>query len=123
MALANTLAAYRRVIPISLPEPAMHQMVASPSCPLASHHIDHPELLLLHTAVARLAERFISNHTLSAPEREALGEYRGDVNALLPTLAGPAYDFAEQLAELATTVLDSESDSDRRAGGSSHRAA
>lgn len=85
-----------------------HTAVAR-SRPVASHHLDHPELLLLDNAVVRLAEHYIVKQTLTASQRGALCEYRTDLDALLEELEGPARDYAEQVVALAQTVLEAES--------------
>jgi hypothetical protein len=86
----------------------MDQTAVARSRPVASHHLDHPELLLLDNAVVRLAEHYIVMQTLTASQRDALCEYRTDLDALLEELEGPARDFAEQVVALAQTVLDAE---------------
>jgi hypothetical protein len=88
----------------------MHAPAAASPQVAASHHIDHPELLLLHTAVARVAERFITTQSLTAGQHEALLEYSADLDGLMPELAGPARDFALQLADLAHVVLEADAE-------------
>jgi hypothetical protein len=105
----------------------MDQTVVARSGPVASHHLDHPELLLLDNAVVRLAEHYIAKQTLTASQRGALCEYRTDLDALLKELEGPAREYAEQVVALAQTVLDGEADLPTVAGAdaprSAHRAA
>jgi hypothetical protein len=69
--------------------------------------LDHTELLLLDGAVARVTESFVMTHNLTTSQREILEEYGEDVKLLMPTLFGPARDFAEQIGELVRTVLAS----------------
>jgi len=78
-----------------------------------SHHLDHPELLLLDNAVARLTERYIVARSLTSMQRAALEAYRGDVDVLIPGLAGPARDYASHLADLADVVLRADADAQR----------
>lgn len=103
-----------------------HTAVAR-SRPVASHHLDHPELLLLDNAVVRLAEYYIVKQTLTPSQRSALCEYRTDLDALLEKLGGPAREYAEQVVALARTVLEAEADSSTADGAdapeSAHRAA
>lgn len=104
----------------------MDQTAVAPSRPAASHHLDHPELLLLDNAVVRVAEQYIAKHTLTATQRDALSEYRADLDELILTLAGPARDYAEQVVVLADTVLSAETAvraGDSKADGGAHRAA
>jgi hypothetical protein len=100
--------------------------VASPR-PVVTHHLDHAELLLLDNAIARLAERYIANGTLTATQRGVLGEYRSDLAALATDLAGPAREYADQVMALARTVLDSQADAAVHeladGSGGAHRAA
>lgn len=70
-----------------------------------SHHLDHVELLMLDSAVARLTETYCATRTLTASQREVLAEYGQDVGTSLADLQGPAREFAEQLAALVRTVL------------------
>jgi hypothetical protein len=86
-------------------------------------HLDHTELLLLDGAVTRLTESFVTTRTLSPAQREILEEYGEDVSQLLPTLSGPARDFAEQLAGLVDTVLASTARTVREKPGKSYAAA
>jgi hypothetical protein len=69
--------------------------------------LDHTELLLLDGAVARVTESFVITHKLTNTQRAILEEYGEDVKLLMPSLFGPARDFAEQLGELVRTVLAS----------------
>jgi hypothetical protein len=69
--------------------------------------LDHTELLLLDGAVARVTESFVMTHNLTKSQRAILEEYGEDVKLLMPSLFGPARDFAEQLGELVRTVLAS----------------
>lgn len=104
----------------------MNQTAVAPSRPVPSHHLDHPELLLLDNAVVRLAEQYITKHSLTATQRAALREYRMDLDELVATLEGPARDYAEQVVVLAGTVLEAEaaaSGDEPKAGTSAHRAA
>ena len=87
-----------------------HTAVASPR-PVATHHLDHPELLLLDNAVVRLAELYIAKRSLSESQRGALNEYQADLTILSTDLAGPARDYADQVLELARTSLDAQADS------------
>lgn len=73
---------------------------------LATHHLDHVELLMLDEAVARVSERFFISGALNASERAVLEEYGEDIDHLVSDLGGPARDFAEHLAALVDTVLD-----------------
>jgi hypothetical protein len=104
----------------------MHQMdVADPRLTV-SHHLDHLELLLLDGAVVRLAERFVTTHTLTTSQLDALREYRTDLDVLKATLVGPARDYAEHVIELAKTVLEADWDAPAATtadGASAHRAA
>lgn len=70
-----------------------------------SHHLDHVELLMLDSAVARLTETYCATRTLTPAQRELLAEYGDDVSAFLADLHGPAREFGEQLAALVRTVL------------------
>jgi hypothetical protein len=104
-----------------------HQMNVADPRPV-SHHLDHLELLLLDTAVTRLAEHYITSHTLTTSQREALVEYTTDLGTLIDTLVGPARDYAEHVLELAQTVGDAERDRSLSpaadsAAASAHRAA
>lgn len=67
--------------------------------------LDHTELLLLDGAVARVTESFVMTHKLTKSQRAILEEYGEDVKLLMPSLFGPARDFAEQIGELVRTVL------------------
>jgi hypothetical protein len=71
--------------------------------------LDHTELLLLDGAVARVTESFVMTHRLTKSQRAILEEYGEDVELLMPSLFGPARDFAEQIGELVRTVLASAS--------------
>jgi hypothetical protein len=106
----------------------MHHQIDIADPRPVSHHLDHLELLLLDTAVTRLTEHYITTHTLSTSQRDALVEYTTDLGTLIDTLVGPARDYAEHVLELARTVGDAESDrsmSPAADGGtaSAHRAA
>lgn len=71
----------------------------------ATQPTDHVELLMLDEAVARVSERFFLSGALSDAQRDVLAEYGEDVDHLLPSLRGPARDFAEQLGTLVEAVL------------------
>lgn len=105
----------------------MDQTAVAPSRPAASHHLDHPELLLLDNAVVRLAEQYIVRHTLTDSQRGALSAYRVDLDELMPELVGPAHDYAEQVVALACTVLEASAEATAADAGrpaeSAHRAA
>jgi hypothetical protein len=105
----------------------MNQTAVARSRPVPSHHLDHPELLLLDNAVVRLAEHYIVKQTLTASQRDALCEYRNDLDVLLEELEGPARDFAQQVVALAQTVLEAQADASTTDGAaasqSAHRAA
>jgi hypothetical protein len=98
--------------------------VASPRA-VVTHHLDHPELLLLDNAVARLAEQYIAKRTLTAAQRGALDEYLSDLNALALDLAGPAREYAIQAMALAGTILEADEAStvEIADGSGTHRAA
>lgn len=100
----------------------MSQMAVAGSRTAASHHLDHAELLLLDSAVSRIVERYIATRMLTAWQRTLLEDYRANVDVLVMTLAGPARDYAEQLADLTRTVLEADADAPSAASGA-HRAA
>jgi hypothetical protein len=64
---------------------------------------------LLDGAVTRVTESFVMTHKLTNSQRAILEEYGEDVTLLMPSLFGPARDFAEQIGELVRTVLASAS--------------
>jgi len=99
----------------------MPQTVNAPT-PI-THHLDHPELLLLDGAVTRVTERYVVTRRLSESEIAVLQEYGEDVTHMLPDLFGPARDFAEQIAALARTVLESATRSVREGSSTSYAAA
>jgi hypothetical protein len=70
-----------------------------------SHHLDHLELLMLDSAVARLTETYCATRALTALQREVLAEYGNDVRNFIADHEGPAREFAQQLAALVRTVL------------------
>lgn len=96
--------------------------VASPR-PVVTHHLDHPELLLLDNAVVRIAELYIAKHSLSDSQRGVLSEYQTDLATLAMDLAGPARDYADQVLELARTILDAQAVPTVEGAGGAHRAA
>jgi len=88
----------------------MEQTAVACPPPVVTHHLDHPELLLLDNAIARLAERYITSGTLSSLQRGVLDEYRSDLAALAMDLAGPAREYADQVMTLAQTILDAQAE-------------
>lgn len=103
--------------------PIMYQTAVGPSRLPVSHHLDHLELLLLDSAVVRVAEHYVETHALSASQRGALQEYRTDLDALVETLEGPSRDYAEHVLSLARTILDSEAEQNRTPRTKAHWAA
>jgi len=89
--------------------------------------VQHPELLLLDNAVSRLAERYITTRRLTVSQRDSLEEYQADLQVLIGTLAGPAREYADQVAALARTLLEAkggrQAGAGHHAGSDAHRAA
>jgi len=101
----------------------MHQTAVVPAPLPVSHHLDHLELLLLDSAVVRVAEQYVETHSLSASQRGALQEYRNDLDALVEQLVGPSREYAEHVLSLASTILESEGGVREKPGASAHWAA
>lgn len=105
----------------------MDQTAVVSARPIVTHHLDHPELLLLDNAIARLTESYISTGTLTTPQRGVLGEYRSDLAELATHLAGPAREYADAVMALARTILEAQADATvhevANGSGGAHRAA